>query len=441
MSGAMFSRVVCQAVEDETRADLVLLPALRGPSTPGAQTALLVANQLALPDRLEVHRIPGDQFAKLLDQLVGMVPTACGAPFATKTPKARGRTLDNERHYRVVTTDRFRQGNPEVGGLLDAAHGTSGIFDPPHISPIRTASGEPATLRGVALVALDRLHAEHGDALVAELIGRDSSRVLPQWLARIRQLSLRAEGFKGAGDDAYSQVPETLATSPSSFTLGSATDVSMEYSSRDVVWDVRGRSLFTRLRTDELTQETSDDLKLSTSVTLPGLTTPAVVGIAFRPYSEALYDSEFTAVEATDGSHIPLQRDLSLTLGAAAVPKGVLRTLRIGAFSLADLSRPDKQLELGGRAEVESRVTFGPRLRWSTLVDGYVFGGTPDDDASDLRFKVRLDSRVLLPLAEWLDVAVYGAGFVFQGRVPETSEVGASWSVGVSLDVRGVFEL
>ena len=170
----------------------------------------------------------------------------------------------------------------------------------------------------------------------------------------------------------------------------------------------------------------ADDIMLSSSVTLPGLTTPAVAGVALRPYSEALYDSEFTAVEATDGTKNLLQRDLSLTVGAAAVPKGVLRTLRLGVFGLADLSRPEKQLEVGGRAEVETRVDLTRRLRWIGQLDGYVFGATPDDDASDLRFKVRMDTRVLLPLAEWLDVAVYGAGFVFQGRVPETDAVGSS---------------
>ena len=90
---------------------------------------------------------------------------------------------------------------------------------------------------------------------------------------------------------------------------------------------------------------------------------------------------------------------------------------------------------------METRVDLTRRLRWIGQLDGYVFGATPDDDASDLRFKVRMDTRVLLPLAEWLDVAVYGAGFVFQGRVPETDAVGSSWSVGVSLDVRSVFEL
>lgn len=441
LSAPVFAKAICESIQDRTRAELVLLPELGQPETPGPLTELLVVDELAMPDTLELHRVPGDRFVKLLDQLVGMVPTTCGAPLAERFPKARGRYLENDRVYRVVTTDRMRRASPELSSLLDTGHGALGVLDPDAFTPVTNDAGETLTLRGAALDSLRALRETWGDGLLTELVSRDASRKDPQWLVRVSQLSLRVEGFQGVDDDAYSQVSETLATSPSSFTLGTASDVALEYSDRRLAWDARGRSVFTRLRTDEQVQETADDLKLSTSLSLPGVSTPEVAGISLRPYAEGLYDSELTAVENDDGTRNPLQRDLSLTLGMSAARKGILRTLRVGAFGLVDLSRPEKQPELGARAEGETLVTFGPRLRWTTTLDAFLYGSTPDDDASDLRFKARLDSRLQLPLSRWLGLAVYGTGFAFQGRVEETRAVAASYSLGASLDVSGIFEL
>ncbi|MBW2255459.1 MAG: hypothetical protein JRI25_12790, partial [Deltaproteobacteria bacterium] len=60
---------------------------------------------------------------------------------------------------------------------------------------------------------------------------------------------------------------------------------------------------------------------------------------------------------------------------------------------------------------------------------------------SDLRFRALLDTAIALPLARYLDISVYGQGFLFQGRVPATSDLGAAWTIGFSLDVSGAFEL
>ena len=96
---------------------------------------------------------------------------------------------------------------------------------------------------------------------------------------------------------------------------------------------------------------------------------------------------------------------------------------------------------MGARFEAETFVTFGPRLSWSTLFDTNVFGDTLEDDASDLRFKTQIDSRVSMPLARWLSVSVYGQAFLFRGRIDETRDLGASFTGGLALDIAGAFEL
>jgi hypothetical protein len=341
--------------------------------------------------------------------------------------------------YRIVTTDRMRQASA-LGALLDGARNPAALGGKGY-DILRDAAGQPRTLRGAALEALDALAEEHGDAVVTELLARRTAKPPPRWMLRLRNLSLRLEGFQGADDPAYAQVPETLATSPSSLTLGTAADLALHYDESRVAWDARLRHAYTRLRTAALVQETADDLRLSSSVTLPGATTPPLLGLAVRPFGEGLLDSEWTPIVSADGSELPRQLDLSFTLGLAAQPKKYLRALRLGVIGMQDLSRTDKRANLGSRAEVETLVPFGPGLRWASQLNAIAYLNTPDQDARDLRFRALLDTRVALPLLRGLDVAFYGNLFLFQGRVPETSAVRRSFTLGASLDARGAFKL
>ena len=178
-------------------------------------------------------------------------------------------------------------------------------------------------------------------------------------------------------------------------------------------------------------RETADDIVLSSSISLPGASIPKIGDVAFMPYSEGLLDSEFTPVDLEE-SDVPRQADLSLAFGLSARRFGAVRTLRIGAFGLRDLSVPEKSMEFGARVDFETRHVFGPGLLFTTLWNGNIWGNTPEDDESDLRFRLLLDSRLALPLARYLNIAIYGQGFLFQGRVPSTSDIGASYSIGVS---------
>ncbi|MFT7521341.1 MAG: hypothetical protein ACI9MC_003492 [Kiritimatiellia bacterium] len=433
---ATWSKVVCEAVREHTQADVVLLPAL--PSTKGVRgplTELQVVDRLAISDHIEVHAVPGARLKRLLDQAYGTIPVSCGSPLGQKKPKARGRLLEDERVYRLATTDRMRQ-STNLGGLLQGAHSPRHL-DQPGYESTEGVDGSRTTLRSAVLESLRELRQTHGDALLGELTRRSPDDKPPQWLLRVRQASIKVEGFQGANDDAYSEVPETLVTSPSSFTLGSGLDVALDYSSARFNWDVRARSMLTRLTTDGETQETADDLKLSTSTKLPGVATPPVLGLAFSPYAEALFDSEWTPIDDT----VPRQADASLTVGLALKRQGVLRVLRLGVLTNQDLAVPSKKAEIGGRVEAQTRVGFGPGLVWTNQLDGFVYGNTDDQDASDLRFKATLDSRMALPLSGWLSITMYGRGFAFQGRVDSTSAVRWSGSLGAALDISGALSV
>jgi hypothetical protein len=435
-----FARVVCEAIRDELGADIVFLPDLTpGDDVPGPMTTLLAAGRLQLSDRLERHIVPGDRLGKLIDQLHQSGMTACGTTLGGRSASVGGRGVEPDLLYRIVTTDRHRDASP-LGPLLDAARNPAALGGT-GFTLVTDDAGTPRTLRATALAALERLRATHGEDLLTNLLGRRTARPPPRWLFRLRTLSVRIEGFQGADDPAYAQVPETLATSPSSFTLGTAADLSVQFDDHRIGWDARVRHAYTRLRTAALVQETADDLRFSSSVTLPGATTPPILGLSARPFGEGLLDAEWTPITSADGVTLPRQLDLSFTLGLAAQPKGLLRTLRLGVLGMQDLSRTDKRANRGGRVEAEVVVPFGLGLRWANQLNAIVYANTRDQDARDLRFRALLDSRVTMPLLRGLDVAFYGNLFVFQGRVPETSAIRRSFTVGASLDARGVFEL
>jgi hypothetical protein len=438
---ATWEKLVCEAVREYTDADAVFLPELAaGAPIPGPLTELLAVDRLAMLDTIEVHRVPGDRMERLLFKSYGLVPVHCGAPLGQRWPKARGRYIEDERVYRIASTDRARTAT-DIGGLLKEAYSPWALDKPGH-KPVLGPDGEPVTLRTAVLGTLRSLRDDpEVDDLVTELADRSASDRPPMWLLRVRALSARVERFQGTENDAYANIPETLATSPSSLTLGGDLDVALDYSSSHLLWDLRLRSKYTSLSTaDEAGQETADDLKPSTSVSLPGAAIPVPKFLDLMPYGEVFLDSEITPIES-DGDTLARQADLWFTVGLSAKRKGIVRALRLAGFGLRDLSTPDKAMEFGARLEWETRYVFGPGLKWTSECDASVYGNTPDQDDSDLRFRALLDTAIALPLARYLDISVYGQGFLFQGRVPATSDLGAAWTIGFSLDVSGAFEL
>ena len=66
---------------------------------------------------------------------------------------------------------------------------------------------------------------------------------------------------------------------------------------------------------------------------------------------------------------------------------------------------------------------------------------TADDDPSDLRLRALGDTRVMLPLATWLDLGVFGQVFAIRGRTDANDILGVSTTWGLTLDMAGAFIL
>lgn len=440
---ATWSALVCEAVRTGTDADIVLLDRLPPPpAAPGRIHELAALDSLALLDTLEVHRIPGDQIQRLGDRVDGHVPVVCGIEPGSRIWKVGPRWLDADRSYRVVTTPATAHATG-ADKVLDSLRSSRILDLPGQAAIVDPTTGAPVTLRHTVLDTLRSTRDEHGQDGVAQDLLVDSPAAWdPLWLLRVRELGIETTSFSGVDDPAFATVPETLATSPSSFTFGSVGDVALEYSGADLWGDLRTRAAFTRLRAgEEDPEEIADDLVYSGSVTVARLGLPAGP-LTLNPFAETAYDTELTEIEVADGGTGIKQADLSQTIGLSAQRAGPLRTLRLGAFVNRDMARlDDKPPEVGGALNWETLAIFGPSLKWSTTGDLRYYGRTEDDDASDLRVRALADTRLLMPLSRHLELGLFGQVFSIRGRTSANDTWATSTTVGLTLDVSGAFRL
>ncbi|HCH64392.1 MAG: hypothetical protein CL927_15500 [Deltaproteobacteria bacterium] len=446
-TSALWHQMMCEAIRGGADGDIVVLDTLPGPPpAPGPVSELQALRQLALPDTLEVHRISGIQIQRLADRLAGLKTVTCGIQPGEKVWTVGPRWLEPERIYRVVTTHRAAATTP-IGEILTSLESTRAL-DRPTISIVPTDANpsQPATLRSVALEELRLVRDTTGVGVegVSQALLEDRPNTFePLWLLRIRRLGVQSTSFSGVDDPAFATVPETLATSPSSYTFGSEADVAFEFSGPSILSDARAIGAFSRIRAgEEDPEELADDLLLSSSHSLPGLAFPTLPSLRMMPFSEVAYDSEFTAIEVEDGGTGMKQADLSLTLGISALRAGPIRSLRLGGFVNRDMARLDeKPSEFGGALDWETFQSFGPSVKWTTTADVALYANTNDDDPSDLRLRAVGDTRLLLPLATWLDIGAFGQVFAIRGRTDANDTLGVSTTWGVTLDMAGAFVL
>jgi hypothetical protein len=434
-------RVVCELVRRYTGADVALLPELpESDRTPGPATGVLLAERLAVLDQLATDELRGEDLASILKDPPSSIAFACGGEIRTGSPKVLGREIADERVYRIATTDRALSLGLE--DRLESAH-EDRLFEHQEATRLVERSGDPVTLRHAVLRML-REDAERSPDRLAELaplLIDSAKKKKSAWLLSIDRVGLQLEGLRGANDAAFSMVPDAMVSSPSSLSVGYAGDGALIYDSRDLVADARVRSRYHRLSiSNNPAQTLEDDLRFSSSLSLPGLELPSGP-LAWDPYVEGAFDTEFSREhDAMTGALLPRREDLSATLGLST-EKGWIDRLRIGALAQKDLTRPYRRAPLGARTEAKINARLPRGVRLKTTIDASIFGNTNADDARDLRFKAFIEARLELPLMRYFALAPYARLYAFEGRVPASDHVAASWLLGLSFDLHAAFAL
>lgn len=440
-SQTQWEQIVCEALRSKTKGDTVFLRGLpSSPKLPGTLSKREVADALAVMDVVEEHRIKGDRLLRFLDQSYGTTPIVCGAKPGDSSPKVKGRPIDPDQMYLIITTDLTRRSS--ILKNIIPAHQKSFPLDPKNSRTLQYDSETPLSLRVAVLEELETINKLEGPKNISSyLLEEAPNEKPPQWILRSRGLSLRTESFQGMEEEAFSDVPETQASSPSSSTIGYSADVAFEYSDTSIFSDLRYRSTFTELTTGEEDNEIDDDWVLSTSISAIGLSL-STGQLMWMPYSEFLYDSEYTPIELEDGSTSPFkQSDLSVRTGFSTIKWRDIRNIKVGALANRDISQlQEKPTEFAGLFQWETWSSFNSLL-WTNTGEFLFYGQTKDDDSSDLRVRATADTKLSYPFSRLGSISIYGQGMAIKGRVPETASWGLAYNMGMSLDLQGAIVL
>jgi len=439
VSHQRWRKVACEAVAELLDADSVFIEGLTWyRETPGDLTALWIADRLRGDHVLELHRVDGDRYRRLLVALGDSTQMRCGA---LNYGSVHGRPIDPQRTYRVVTTSASRR-HGRIGSLL-ARSSSDLVGHTPKFKPVPDGEGvltlEEAVLRG--------LRAQESPDAVVALATRSATDKGLQALIRLRRLSFRLVRFQGTRNESFRSVPETSLSSPSSFTLGAEADLSFEAGSKDLQVDVRFRGAFTRFAVDGLPpQETADDWVVSSTIDVPFLALPPRGAAFVHPFVQLGFDSEFTPAITEAGAELPRQADLSFFGGIAMRVRGpsILREYRVGPVFNRDLARlEDKGLESGLRMILDvggSPVPLGALLLLLDT-DMQLWAPTEFDDETDLGMRYEAGFRVQVRVFRALHIGLFARGLFVTGRVEATEGWAATGTFGASLDLATAIRL
>ena len=428
---------VCHLVVKEGKTDTVLLPHLSTPKHYGDMTIKQVGDTLKGRDVVKVFWLQGSQYASFLKKIHGVDLVSCGVSPTLGTPKPRGVTVDKHLLYSIVTTESAIQRynlEPLLKGQVNrkVEHPIDGL-----------------NLREFVLDSLQSQNEASGDLLAIESL-LQSPELMPthQVLFKINDVSFTTENFSSPQQEALSEVPESMINNPSSSTIGGSMDVSLEYIRPNWNGVYRSQNTFSSLTLTAMdeegeddTQEAADDMRQSFTMTYtkPNWQTGP---LGWKPFGEVLYDSEWTPLELEDGSLSSRQSDLSFTGGLSANPYKGIKTLKLGMMVNRDMAQlEEKPSEYAGSVQLNTSSKVMKTFIWTNEATALMYGDTPDDDASDLRWRAYMKTKFTLPVSRNIGVSLYGTGLGVKGRSAENNVVGFGWNTAVSIDLLGSFQV
>ncbi len=447
LSNAEWEKLLCGVVLSETGADTVLLDGFTAPMTVGSLTEKQVADALAVQDVVEVHRILGKNYGRFLDQAIGSTSMSCGVKPGDKSRKPRGQSIDSNMVYTVATTDQVRL-KKDLDLLIQANQSTKWL-DPAKTEIQQNSEGKPYYLR---LLVLDHLRQHRMNSVrkapMYSTLTKDLSKPSVQkWWLRLNDVGFTLDSFQSPQVDELSSVPEAMINNPSSAAIGSVVDVTVDRIGDKTKTSFRAQSQYSALyaSTDQdegLTkQETGDDLRLTATWSYTKADWK-LGSLTLMPFGELLMDSEWTPLELEGGTFATRQSDLSGTVGLSTKPFGPVKTFKVGGLVNRDLAQLEqKPSEYAGSLQISTKNVLSQALFWTNEGSCFVYGNTPDDDASDLRVRMYGKSKLTMPISTNVGVSVYSTGLLVKGRSTENEVWGHGWNVGASLDLLGTFNL
>lgn len=394
-------------------------------SVPGAMPRMLVYERFKVNDTLHIYSLNGEQ-VKALGQITSEKLSFGGLRPAENT--VWGRTLGGKKmYYRVL----MPSGVARLQSVQQILQGA------PNQAP------RDLYLRNILLKELERLKQ------LPDTAQQLAQQMRPRWHEKqtlftlgLDDLQLNISGYNAVNNQAYTEVRETRVISPNSFNFGARTRL---YSGLDNPWmgwtnaiqaKYEGLSVVDVSDTaaGERFTENQDDLLFSSELQLRLLKFSLFdTQLPLTPFVEGIYDTEFTpTLNAETQQRNRLQSELRGVLGLSMPSGDRLKTFKTGLALRRDFNVPNN-LEGGVDLKFVHEQPLSTGLTWHNDLDARYFLPSPNDNASSLGLTAQWVSALRLSLTDNLSLRFFADTYVFQGKLPATSQVGASFILGVGL--------
>ncbi len=394
-------------------------------SIPGAMPRLLVYERLKLNDTLNTFYLNGNQL-DALRKITGESLSFGG--FDAGTSKVWGQPLGGTKvFYKTLIPSGVTALEP-VQKILDNA---------------REDTQPDVYLRNVILEEFEALNKRNAPS------DRMAQLMKPLWNEKrtlftlgLEDLQFNVSGYNAYNNDAYSEVRETRVISPSSFNFGARARAYSGIENSWLGWTNAVQARFEGLSVLEVTEDESnerftenqDDLRFSSELEFRLLKFSLFdTALPLTPFIEGVYDTEFTpTINADTQMRNPIQSELRGVFGLGMPPGPRLKTFKTGLALRRDFNVPNN-IEGGVDFKLVHEQPINAGLRWNNDVDFRYFFPSPNDNASSLGLTAQWVSSVNLLLTDNLSLRFFADSYVFQGKLPSTSQIGASVILGVGL--------
>lgn len=396
------------------------------PNVPGNVPKLLVYDMLKTEAIIESYQLTGQQLQSIAEK----EHTFFGG-LNLKSKTVFGRPLDPTEIYKTLILSNISS-KPEIRKILKGSLKTS-EFQPALLKQKRP---HKVFLRDLILTYLETIKpSPNFKSQVIQLLS-------PQWEKKkvlfsldVDKFNLNIKGNNTFNNQNLDKVRVTRVNSPDNQGFGGSGTLSFNMATQDVTWRNGASANFDIISIqDQDVRENQDDLFFFSQLDLNFFElnmrdTP----VKIIPYLETRYDTEFTPTTNNEGQPNPRQAEISGILGFS-IPTGLnLQKFKTGLLVERDFNNPLNNVEGGIILELSHLQPLFERLRWNNDLNIRYVLPAPNDNESDLGLVANWSSALQLSLTRDLALSFSADTFIFQGKLPGTSQVGASFLLGLGL--------
>ena len=395
---------------------------------PGSLPKMIVYEMIKTADIMEQYFLTGRQLKELM-----RIDELDFGGLNKNTGNVWGRPLNDNEIYKTIILSSISR-DAKVKRIIKKADRKT-LF----VVPLLNKNNEEIYLRDLILKNLEDLkNSNDYNTAMAKLMKTQWNTRKMLFDVKFTDLGLNLKDYDVYNNQNYSKVTETRVVTPKSINLSGRGKVSLilENDDLNLTNSVYGKYETTPVYNPDsvIYKKLQDDLVFSSTLELNFFElNMKQKSFQIKPYIEALYDTEFTPTLDKDNNPNPKQADLNGIIGIS-IPQGLLlKEFKLGAIVKKDLNNLNNNIEAGFTFDFTHELPLWDRVKWKNNVNFKYYLPAPNDTVSDLGLITKWLSSVDIAITDNLALNLFADSFVFRGKTNETSDLGASFILGIGI--------